>query len=43
MRIENDIKLGFKDVMIRHKCSTLKSRAQVSLVRKFHFRHAGNQ
>ena len=40
MRIENDIKLGFKDVMIRPKRSTLKSRAEVSLLRKFHFRHA---
>jgi GMP reductase len=42
MRIENDIKLGFKDVMIRPKRSTLKSRAEVSLLRKFHFRHANN-
>ena len=40
MRIESDIKLGFKDVMIRPKRSTLKSRAEVSLVRKFHFRHS---
>ena len=37
MRIESDIKLGFKDVMIRPKRSTLKSRAEVSLVRKLHF------
>lgn len=43
MRIENDIKLGFKDVMIRPKRSTLKSRVEVSLVRKFHFRHGGNK
>lgn len=43
MRIENDIKLGFKDVMIRPKRSTLKSRAEVSLVRKFHFRHGKNE
>ncbi len=42
MRIENDIKLGFKDVMIRPKRSTLKSRAEVSLLRKFHFRHSNN-
>ena len=42
MRIESDIKLGFKDVMIRPKRSTLKSRAEVSLVRKFHFRHGEN-
>ncbi len=39
MRIESDIKLGFKDVMIRPKRSTLKSRSEVSLVRKIHFRH----
>ncbi|MGF1555204.1 GMP reductase [Paucihalobacter sp.] len=37
MRIENDIKLGFKDVMIRPKRSTLKSRSQVTLVRDFSF------
>jgi len=43
MRIENDIKLGFKDVMIRPKRSTLKSRAEVSLARKFRFRHAENE
>ncbi|NRR93005.1 GMP reductase [Winogradskyella undariae] len=37
MHIENDIKLGFKDVMIRPKRSTLKSRSQVSLERNFSF------
>src|SRR5690554_1349227 len=37
MRIEHDIKLGFKDVMIRPKRSTLKSRSQVSLERSFNF------
>lgn len=37
MRIEQDIKLGFKDVMIRPKRSTLKSRSQVSLERSFNF------
>jgi len=42
MRIENDIKLGFKDVMIRPKRSTLSSRSEVSLVRKFRFLHGGN-
>ncbi|UGU15613.1 GMP reductase [Sinomicrobium kalidii] len=41
MRIENDIKLGFKDVMIRPKRSTLKSRAAVSLKREFKFMHTG--
>lgn len=41
MRIETDLKLGFKDVMIRPKRSTLKSRAQVSLDRTFEFLHGG--
>lgn len=40
MRIEYDIKLGFKDVMIRPKRSTLKSRSQVDLNRTFKFLHA---
>ena len=40
MRIEYDIKLGFKDVMIRPKRSTLKSRAQVTLEREFKFLHS---
>ncbi len=35
MRIEYDIKLGFKDVMFRPKRSTLKSRSQVKLERTF--------
>jgi GMP reductase len=43
MRIENDIKLGFKEVMIRPKRSTLSSRAEVSLVRKFKFLHGGHE
>ena len=42
MRIENDLKLGFKDVMIRPKRSTLKSRSQVSLEREFKFMHSAN-
>jgi len=41
MRIEADLKLGFKDVLIRPKRSTLGSRAQVSLTRTFKFRHTG--
>jgi len=40
MRIENELKLGFKDVMIRPKRSTLKSRSQVSLDREFKFLHS---
>ena len=39
-RIENDIKLDFKDVLIRPKRSTLKSRAQVDLNRTFIFKHS---
>ena len=40
MRIETEIKLDFKDVLIRPKRSTLESRAQVSLERTFVMRHA---
>lgn len=40
MRIEYDIKLGFKDVMIRPKRSTLKSRSEVNLERSFKFLHS---
>ncbi|WP_298367218.1 GMP reductase [uncultured Lutibacter sp.] len=40
MRIETDLKLGFKDVMIRPKRSTLSSRAQVTLDRDFTFLHS---
>ncbi len=39
MRIESDIKLGFKDVMIRPKRSNLKTRAEVDLERTFKFMH----
>lgn len=41
MRIEEDLKLGFKDVLIRPKRSTLKSRSEVELARDFTFMHAG--
>lgn len=37
MRIEQEVKLGFKDVMIRPKRSTLASRSQVDLQREFNF------
>lgn len=39
MRIEYEIKLGFKDVMFRPKRSTLSSRSQVKLERTFRFKH----
>ncbi|MBT2980024.1 GMP reductase, partial [Vibrio anguillarum] len=35
MRIEQELKLGFKDVLFRPKRSTLKSRSQVNLTRDF--------
>lgn len=40
MRIDYEIKLGFKDVMFRPKRSTLKSRSQVELERTFKFMHS---
>jgi len=40
MKIENEIKLTFDDVMIKPKRSTLKSRNDVSLTRKFKFRYS---
>lgn len=39
MRIEYEIKLGFKDVMFRPKRSTLKSRSLVKLERTFRLLH----
>jgi len=43
MRVETDLKLGFKDVLIRPKRSTLKSRSQVNLERTFTFLHSRRQ
>ena len=40
MRIEQDIKLDYKDVLIRPKRSTLQSRKQVRLERKFEYRNS---
>jgi GMP reductase len=39
MRLESDIKLDYKDVLIRPKRSTLSSRSEVDLERKFTFRN----
>jgi GMP reductase len=39
MRIEYDVKLDFRDVLIRPKRSVLKTRADVSLEREFRFKH----
>jgi GMP reductase len=41
MRIENDVKLDFSDVLIRPKRSTLTSRKKVDLERTFTFIHSG--
>lgn len=41
MRIENDSKLDFKDVLIRPKRSTLASRSNVDLERTLPFLHTG--
>ncbi len=43
MRVESDVKLGFKDVLIRPKRSNLKSRSQVLLERTFTFLHSGKR
>lgn len=39
MRIEQDVKLDFKDVLIRPKRSTLSSRSEVILEREYTFKH----
>ena len=43
MRIEDDIKLDFKDVLIRPKRSTLSSRKEVNLSRTYKFKHSQTQ
>jgi GMP reductase len=42
MFLENDLKLGFSDVLIRPKRSNLKSRSQVDLQRTFKFLHSNH-
>jgi GMP reductase len=41
MKIENDIKLDFNDVLFRPKRSTLSSRSEVNLEREITFKHSG--
>lgn len=41
-RVEDDVKLDFKDVLIRPKRSFLSSRSEVSLDRTFTFKHSKN-
>lgn len=43
MRVEMDVKLGFRDVLIKPKRSTLTSRKEVSLRRSFEFRHSSHK
>lgn len=43
MRIENDPKLDFRDVLIRPKRSTLGSRSHVEVERSFRFAHTGKE
>jgi len=40
MRLENDMKLDYKDVLIRPKRSTLRSRREVQLARTYTFCHS---
>jgi GMP reductase len=40
MRIEDEVKLDFKDVLIRPKRSTLSSRKEVNLTRTYKFKHS---
>ncbi len=41
MRIEDEVKLDFKDVLIRPKRSNLSSRKEVNLDRTYKFKHSG--
>ncbi len=43
MHLENEVKLDFKDVLIRPKRSNLSSRSNVDLVRPFKFMHASTE
>ena len=43
MHIDRDIKLDFKDVLIRPKRSALPSRAEVDIHRDFAFKHSGHK
>ena len=43
MRIEDDIKLDYSDVLIRPKRSTLTSRYDVDMIRTYKFVHSGKE
>ena len=38
MRIESEFKLGFRDVLIKPKRSTIKTRAEVQVQRQYTFK-----
>ena len=40
MRIDDDVKLDYSDVLIRHKRSTLTSRYDVDMNRSYTFYHS---
>ena len=41
MRLDNEIKLDYKDVLLKPKRSTLSSRRDVEMTRDIKFRHRG--
>ena len=41
MRLDSEIKLNFEDVLLKPKRSTLSSRKDVDMTRKFTFRNSG--
>ena len=43
MRIEEDVKLDYKDVLFKPKRSKLESRRDVDLTRTFKFHNSGNE
>ena len=43
MRIEDDVKLDYKDVLFKPKRSKLESRRDVDLMRTFKFHSSGNE
>ena len=42
MQLDNEIKLDYKDVLLKPKRSTLSSRRDVEMTRKFTFRNSGH-
>jgi len=43
MRIEEEVKLDYSDVLFRPKRSTLKSRKEVNLSRTYKFKHSNRE